>query len=354
VSRLRAAVARTPAPVALVACALGGALCYALHTPLPWMIGPLVTMAVLRFCGFAVRAPRGARELGQIVISAALGLYFTPAVANEVLAHWELLFAAAAFATLLAYIGAWILYRWTDTDRTTALFASVPGGAAEMANLGDRFGARPERIAVAQSLRIMLVVVIVPFAMTWWGVHGTETYTPAGGRLDAVGLAALLACAAAGGIALWFVGSPNPFMLGPLSVAIGLTVAQIEWSSVPPLALNGAQVLLACNLGSRFESDFMRRAPRFVLVVVLGTIATMVISAAFGLALAFWSGLPPATLVLATAPGGIAEMCVTASVLQLGVPLVTAAHVARVIILVTTTAPVFRLMRGVLRRTGRF
>ena len=343
-----------PAPIALVACALGGALCYVLHTPLPWMIGPLVTMAVLRSCGFELRAPRGARQVGQVVISSALGLYFTPAVAREVLAHWELLFAAAGFATALAYIGAWILYRWTDTDRTTALFASVPGGAAEMANLGDRFGARPERIAVAQSLRIMLVVVIVPFAMTWWGVHGTETYAPAVARFDGAGLALLLACATVGGIALWFVGSPNPFMLGPLAVAIGLTVAEIQWSSVPPLLLNAAQVLLACNLGSRFDGAFMRRAPRFVLVVVFGTVASMLISAAFGVALALWSGLPPGTLVLATAPGGIAEMCVTASVLQLGVPLVTAAHVARVIFLVTTTAPVFRLMRGVLRRTGRF
>lgn len=50
-------------------------------------------------------------------------------------------------------------------------------------------------------------------------------------------------------------------------------------------------------------------------------------------------------MVLATAPGGIAEMCITAKVLQLGVPLVTAAHVTRVLILVTTTAPRFRLAK---------
>ena len=41
------------------------------------------------------------------------------------------------------------------------------------------------------------------------------------------------------------------------------------------------------------------------------------------------SGLYPATLVLGMAPGGIAEMCITAKVLQLGVPLVTAFHVTR-------------------------
>jgi uncharacterized membrane protein AbrB (regulator of aidB expression) len=33
--------------------------------------------------------------------------------------------------------------------------------------------------------------------------------------------------------------------------------------------------------------------------------------------------------MLGTSPGGIAEMCITAKVLQLGVPIVTAFHVTR-------------------------
>jgi hypothetical protein len=38
-------------------------------------------------------------------------------------------------------------------------------------------------------------------------------------------------------------------------------------------------------------------------------------------------------------------MCITAKVLQLGVPLVTAAHVTRVILLLNATAPIFRTVR---------
>jgi uncharacterized membrane protein AbrB (regulator of aidB expression) len=40
-------------------------------------------------------------------------------------------------------------------------------------------------------------------------------------------------------------------------------------------------------------------------------------------------------------------MCITAKVLQLGVPLVTAAHVTRVLILVISTGPLFRLAKRV-------
>jgi len=43
--------------------------------------------------------------------------------------------------------------------------------------------------------------------------------------------------------------------------------------------------------------------------------------------------IPLATLALATAPGGIAEMCLTAQALQLGVPVVTAFHATRVVTL---------------------
>ncbi len=340
-----------PALAALAACTAGGAVCAALNTPLPWMTGSLVTMAALKFAGANVAAPRGGRQVGQVLIATALGLYFTPAVAREVLGRWELLIAAAAFATLLAYLGAWMISRFSDTDRTTALFASVPGGATEMMHLGERFGAKPDRIAVAQSLRILMVVILVPAVMTWSGAHGAEDYVAVTMPFDAGGLGLLLACVAVGGLALWFVGSPNPFMLGPLAIAIGLTASGVQWSSVPTPLVNAAQVLLGCNLGSRFEREFVRGAPRFVLVVAASIVAAIAVSALFAAALAWWGGLPVATMVLATAPGGIAEMCITAKVLQLGVPIVTAAHVARVIILVTTTGPLFRLLRALRGRS---
>jgi uncharacterized membrane protein AbrB (regulator of aidB expression) len=87
-------------------------------------------------------------------------------------------------------------------------------------------------------------------------------------------------------------------------------------------------------------------------MVCLSVALAMLGSALCAWGLAVLGSVPVSTMVLATAPGGMAEMCVTAKVLQLGVPLVTAAHVTRVIILVTTTAPMFRLAKH-LRRSWR-
>lgn len=311
-----------------------------------------MAMAVLKFRGIDLPAPPGGRAVGQVIIASALGLYFTPIVAREVLSSWYLLVSAAVFATALAYGGAFVLWRFAGIDRTTAFFASVPGGAAEMSNLGERYGAKTDRIAVAQSLRIVFVVVLVPVAMTFLGTHGSDIYLPSMQMVDITGLALLLALGAASGWAMNVLRMPNPWFLGALAMAIVLTVKEVHLSSMPSVLSNAAQLLIGCALGARFDQKFLRSAPRFVMVVSASILGAICISGLFAVMLAKIGGLSFSTMVLATAPGGVAEMCITAKVLQLGVPLVTAAQVTRVIILVTTTGPLFRLVRHVAGRMG--
>jgi membrane AbrB-like protein len=339
--------------LAVLLCAGAGAVFTWLRLPLPWMIGPLVAMAACNFGGAELRAPRGGRALGQIVIGTALGLYFTPAVGREVLVHWPLLLLAAVVAVLLGILGGWILSRAGGVDATTAFFASVPGGAAEMTLLGERFRARPDRVALAQSLRVLVVVLVVPFALTYSGVHGSDTFTPVQAPLRWEGLAALLAIGTAAAVALGRARMPNAFMFGPLAATIALTAAEVEFSSLPTTLTNAAQVLLGCALGARFERRSLESAPRYVAGVLASVVACMGAAALIAALAAFAAALPVPTLILAMAPGGIAEMCITAKVLQLGVPLVTAAHVARVLILIAGTGPGYRLAQLLTRKVHR-
>jgi membrane AbrB-like protein len=328
-----------------VGVAAGAAFAW-LRTPIPWMLGPLVVFAVLRVSGVDVRSLPGGRQVGQWVIGTALGLYFTPAVMRHVGGVWYVPVAGALFAIVIGYAAGALLARIARTDLTTALFASVPGGAAEMATLGERFGARADRVAVSHSLRMLIVVAIVPAAFTLAGVHGSDSYVMGPAVFDARGFAVLMAATLAAGFLAQRFDVPNAFVLGPLAVAVPLTAADVTLSSVPTLVSNGAQLLLGCALGSKFERDFVRGAPRFVAGVALSVLFSIALAAAFGIALAWASGQNAATLVLGLAPGGIAEMAITAKVLQLGVPLVTACHVLRLVVLLLLTGPVFRRARA--------
>jgi membrane AbrB-like protein len=339
--------------LAVLLCAAAGAACAWLRVPLPWMTGPLLAMAACNFAGAELRSPPAARASGQIVIGSALGLYFTPLVGREVVTHWPLLLAAALVAVFLGVLGAWILRRATGVDAATAFFASVPGGAAEMAVLGERFHARVDRIALAQSLRVLVVVIVVPFALTYSGAQGDESYVPVTIPFRWAWLGVLLAIGAASALTLQRLRVPNAFFFGPLAATIVLTLSSVQFSSVPAPLSNAAQLLLGCSLGARFERRSLESAPRYVSAVMVSVFAGMAVAAGFGWALARMAGLSAPSLILAMAPGGIAEMCITAKVLQLGVPLVTAAHVMRVLVLIVSTGPAFALARTLQARVRK-
>jgi uncharacterized protein len=334
-----------PALRGLALCILGGVACSLLNTPLPWMIGPLLAMAAAKLFGAKVDAPQGGRQVGQLIIGCALGLYFTPVVAHAILTYAGVMLLAAAMTILMGYICGFFLAKASGIDMTTALFASTPGGASEMAVLGERYGAALDKVALAQSTRILMVVVIIPAVLTYWGVQGADPYQPTPGHVSYPGLALLLLLSTVGGWVLSRFRMPNAWMLGPLFVSIAVTVTETGLSAMPGFLTNGGQLLIGCALGSRFEQGFIKGAPRYLVGVVATIGLALALSALFGLALAYLGEIAVPTMILATAPGGIAEMSITAKVLRLGVPLVTAFHVTRIILLVTTTAPIFSVVR---------
>ena len=352
-------------------CAVAGVLAAWAHLPIPWMLGPLTVMALAKWRGLEVVAPQGFRSGGQWVIGTALGLYFTPAMILLIVKFLPLMVLAGLFAIFIGYAGGRVLARMAGNtaanqasneasseagnqagnvqekggiavDPVTAFYSCVPGGATEMVNLAERHGGRPDLVAVAQSVRLLLIIGLIPALFTYSGVHGADAYEPGVKFFDATGMLQLLGCTIAGGWLLGRVGAPNAYMLGPLLVAMGLTGSGVEWSALPQWLINAGQVMMGCSLGSRFEADFFKSAPRFMWAAAVGTLAAILLAAGFGFALAWVANIHLATALLALAPGGIAEMSITAKVLKLGVPVVTAFHVTRVVILVTLTGPVFR------------
>jgi membrane AbrB-like protein len=102
-----------------------------------------------------------------------------------------------------------------------------------------------------------------------------------------------------------------------------------------------AQLLIGVSLGSRFTPAFLHTAPRWLAAVTLGSVAMVMASGAFAWAMARVAGLDAATVFLGNSPGGIAEMCITAKVLGLGVALVTAFHVVRYVVVLMLATPIY-------------
>jgi membrane AbrB-like protein len=126
---------------------------------------------------------------------------------------------------------------------------------------------------------------------------------------------------------------------------MGLTLAAVDLSALPNGLTNAAQLVIGTSLGVRFQREFLHAAPRWLLDAALGTVGMIVLCAAFAFALSWGTHLHPATLILGTSPGGIAEMAITAKVLQLGVPVVTAFQVCRLVAVLVLVEPLYRWVK---------
>jgi hypothetical protein len=335
----------------LVLASVAALACERAHVPLPWIIGPLLATALAAVRGMAVDTAAPLRNFGQWAIGTALGLYFTPDVLRATATLAPALLGGIAWALVLGFLFYRLLVAAsgarTQREHATAFFAAAIGGASEMAVLGEHHGGRIDRIAAAHSLRVMIVVVTIPFGFQLAGLRGLDRAPPGPAEAHLAGLLLLAALTLAGAWAMRRLRLPNAWVLGPLAVALALTGSGIELSALPRELTNAGQLFIGVALGRQFTPAFARSAPRWLAAVALGSMAMIVLSAGFAWGLARVAGLHWATVLLGTSPGGIAEMCITAKVMQLGVPVVTAFHVTRYVAVLLLTAPLYRrLARG--------
>ncbi|WP_310614614.1 AbrB family transcriptional regulator [Limnohabitans sp.] len=322
-------------------------LCLRWQTPLPWMIGPLLATAFASMLGVSTLSWNPLRDAGQWVIGAALGLYFTPQVVGIISGLWWAIVLAVLWALALGYgFGRWLHHvhaqRMPGLDRATTFFSGAIGGAPEMTLLAEREMARTDLVASAHSLRVLVVTVTVPFAMQFSGWHGLDTVPPLVRDVSFFGLLVLALFTGLGALAMQMLKRANPWFMGALLVSMGLTMNEVSLSGIPPWLSNTAQLFIGVSLGVRFTAAFVQTAPRWLASVAIGTLAMIGLCACFGGLLGWATNTPLATMILGVAPGGIAEMAITAKVLQLGVAVVTAFQVCRLVTVLVLVEPLYK------------
>jgi membrane AbrB-like protein len=129
-------------------------------------------------------------------------------------------------------------------------------------------------------------------------------------------------------------------------------VSGIPLSAVPHGMTDLAQLMFGLVLGARYERAFFVRYRLFIPFALLNSFFILAASMIAGAALAWAFGLPIATMILATSPGGLAEMTITAQALQISVPLVVAFHLFRVVLVNMGTQYIYAFAARALDRRG--
>ncbi|TVQ28972.1 MAG: AbrB family transcriptional regulator [Geminicoccaceae bacterium] len=331
----------------------GGAIFAWLHVPLPWMIGALVFTTLAKLKGIAGQVPIPVRMTGQLIVGTAVGLYFTPQALGEVLTHFQAMVLVAFVTIALGGLSAVLMHRFGQVDGRTAYFACMPGGPAEMANLAERAGAAPAPVALSQTLRIAALVLIIPPTITWSGIGGAPDLARFDGVVVVGELLLLGLAAVAAARLLKLLRVPNPWFLGPVAAASVLTASEATLTTMPYALIAVGQLCLGASLGSHFDRAFVARIRPQLRGIVVCTAFLMASCALLAVVVGKLSDLPIAVMILATAPGSLTEMCLTAKALDLSVALVTAFHLVRLFIIVPLTPVIFAAIRPWCARDAR-
>lgn len=311
-----------------------GALGDWLRVPLPWLIGAMLFAAALRLSDRPVAVPQVTRPIGQVLIAASVGLAFTPEAVTA-LAQLLVPMVVAAVLTVAAGFGvAVLLVRMSGIGLLHAVLASVPMGPVEAANLARRYDVPAASVVLGQTFRIVaLVLIIPPLLVALDGsirdpslVLRTTPWTAGGALL-------LVSCATLAAFAARRVGLSNPFFVGALAGAAGAAALSLPVTALPFPLLVLAQLFLGVWLGAVFDRKLLRESRSFIPAALICTALMMLLCAGLGLALLPFTGLSWQVLILATAPGSVTEMALTAKILQDGVAVVTAFHLVRIFLI---------------------
>ena len=314
---------------------MAGALGERLGIPLPWIIGPMLVSTLAGLSGFSVGESRVVRRGAQVVVGTTVGHTLSASILLGLLGWLPLMVGAAILSIAIAVLVSEWLAKVTQLDRRTALLANLPGGVAEMAFLGDGRAGSSTAIALIQAMRVSSIVLIVPPLLTLLVSDVTPTlgYELGHGQVN-LALIAVLALGWLGGVGLTRLGIQNAFVVAALGISLVDTILGFPGATVPTWLFIVAQISIGLALGARFRREDIARLPRLLGIGLIASVITsaLIVGGVIAIVLGFSLPLDVATISLASAPGGIAEMVITAAALGLGVPEVVMFQTVRIIL----------------------
>lgn len=321
----------------LLAGILGGNLFSLLSLPLPWILGPLFFTVFLTMTLKEAYSPPSCTLVGFFILGISMGLYFAPEMGAIILDKLEFVIVMTVVIFFLSVING-VLYKYIfKLDWVTAIFGSIPGGTAQMIEIGKELGGRPEIIAIQQFIRLVLVVMIIPSLLIFSSKPANtiiEKHVEAV-NVNLMGLLILFGLGCVGVVIGKFLRIPLYFLTGPLIVVAIFSLWGVPLGDVPLILLHIAQLFIGINIGTNFKKNEMLEYQKYLFVGLLAGITLTAMSFFAAFVLYFWSGIDFATAILCMAPGGVAEMSLTAVVIGANVPLVAAFQVFRMLVFLT-------------------
>ncbi|HEX8663032.1 MAG TPA: AbrB family transcriptional regulator [Beijerinckiaceae bacterium] len=315
----------------ILVAAAGGLAFHLLGIPAAWMSGAMVAVVAWGASGRGRPLPRPLADAAMLVSGATMGAGITPEALAAV-TRYPLSLAVLA-VSVVAGTGASMLWliRVAGWRRDDALLASAPGALSTVLVVAADRKASVVAIAVVQSVRLFVLIALLPSLVVALGGGRPGNLLPGEGM--PVESPAGLFLVLAGGLALGLVFErlriAAPVLLGATLVSAVVHATGSSPGVVPPpLAVVGL-VLIGVFIGERFRT-LQLSALRTTLAAAAGSlVVTVSVAMGFAALASALAGIGFSDAMVAFAPGGLEAMMVLALILGLDPLYVGVHHLAR-------------------------
>lgn len=328
----------------LLACSFaGGWSATQLGLPMPWMLGSLIGAALVILLWAPAfltdyTFPNSWREIFVALIGVMIGSQVTPELLRQASALPLTLAALVLFIAAAHWGNYQIFRRLGGYDRPTAFFSGTPGGLMESIMLGEGAGADIRILTAQQFLRIIIVISVIPLALSIWAGEPLGSAAgltgPAAEPVAPVNVAMIAITALVGLFAGQRLGLPAAQLSGPLALSALATVTGLVDLHLPFWLIATAQLVIGMSLGLRFKGTGGGLLRRCLWLSAVSVAYMLVLGGILATGLWLITGIDFLALLLSFAPGGVSEMSLVALSLAVSPALVSLHHIIRIVLTV--------------------
>ena len=334
----------------LVVGTTGGALFNFWGLPLPWMLGSMIFVSACAIAGVPVRRYMPLRNIMVVVLGVLVGSFFTAGVLDNLSSWGGALLVMLAYVIVTTSVAVYIFRGLGYMDATTAYFSSTPGGLGIMVIAGEQAGADGRLIPIAHATRVFLVVFSIPLYFV--SVVGVDVPsmsglpTPATSYPDLKEIIILSGCGLAGFLLASRLGIAfGQFLIPMILSGIVYNVALVD-TPLPTPVVTIAQVVIGSAIGAQFRGMRLISMFRPAIAAIVATAIMLAVAAGFAQLFSPILNISEDALLLALAPGGLAEMSLIAISINSDTPFIATLHIFRITMIAAAGPALFRLLRN--------
>ena len=318
----------------------GAAFGWAVAMPAAFLIGPALAVTLASVIGLRMDVRDWLRDVFLVALGLGVGAGFD-ANASAAILRWPLAFLVQALLLICTLgLGVWVLRRWFGFDHKSAVLAVVPGHLSLAIGIASASDLDVGRVVLVQTIRLLLLIVLVPFAALAWGYEMQAGVLPTGPPMSWAHLGGLTLVGVTLAYALGKAGLPAPTLLGPMMVSALAHMTGLTPGAVPEWIMAAAFIGIGAVIGARFSGISAALVRSGLLAGLITTLITVTLSAIAAIPVAYALAMPGEHVLTAFAPGGFETMIALGLAMGASPGFVAACHVMRLVVL-SALLPVF-------------